>query len=135
MTPTQKIPPQQGTGNFLTGLVFGALAGAAGYFFLKTEDGKSTRKKLSDEWERAKEDLAKSGVIQDATQSLPEAIQHTIQKIIEPKKMAHIKKVTEKEEAQEAEFVEDEVKTPLTTKTKKKVAPKKKTSSTKFKGV
>lgn len=75
------------SGNFLSGLFFGAVAGAAGYFFMKTEEGKKARKKLSEEWEKAKQDLSKSGVIEDATKSLPETIQHTIQHIIEPSKV------------------------------------------------
>jgi gas vesicle protein len=67
--------------------VFGAVAGAASFFFLKTEEGKKARKRLSEEWEKAKEELANSGALKDVTKSLPETFQHTIEHIIEPKRM------------------------------------------------
>lgn len=86
------------TGNFLTGLLFGAAAGAAGYFFMKTEEGKKAREKLSEEWEKAKEDMAKSGAIEDVTKSLPQTIQHTIQRIIEPKNMKVVDDAPSQEE-------------------------------------
>ncbi|MEO8581345.1 MAG: hypothetical protein ABI425_02060 [Patescibacteria group bacterium] len=78
---------KQTSGNFFSGLMFGAIAGAASYFFLKTEEGKKARQKLAEEWEKAKEEMAKSGAIEDATKSLPETVQHTIEHIIEPKRL------------------------------------------------
>ena len=78
---------QHSSGNFFTGLMFGAIAGAASYFFLKTEEGKKARQRLAEEWEKAKEDMAKSGAIEDVTKSLPEQVQHTIEHIVEPKRM------------------------------------------------
>ncbi len=74
-------------GNFFTGLLFGAVAGAAGYFFLKTDEGKKARVRLLEEWEKAKVEMSESGVIQDVTKSLPETVQHTIEHIVEPQKM------------------------------------------------
>lgn len=74
------------TGGFFSGLMFGAMAGALGYYLLKTEDGKKAREKLNEEWEKAKSQMQESGVIEDATKSLPETIQHTIQHITGPKK-------------------------------------------------
>lgn len=106
---------KQHGGSFFSGLMFGALAGAASYFFLKTEEGKKARKRLTEEWEKAKEEMSQSGAIEDVTKSLPETVQHTIEHIIEPKKM--IKTTTIRR-----------------TPAKKVEAPKKKESK-KFKGV
>lgn len=74
------------SGGFFSGLLFGAVAGALGYFLLGTEEGKSARKRLGEEWEKAKEKLAEEGVISSPDQSLTEVVQESIHHVIEPQK-------------------------------------------------
>lgn len=111
---------KQTHGSFFTGLMFGAIAGAASYFFLKTEEGKKARQKLATEWEKAKEEMSKNGTITDVTKSLPEQVQHTIEHIIEPKTIDPKRLVKT---------------TTIPRSTKKVIAPKKKETTKKFKGV
>lgn len=111
-------------GSFFTGLMFGAVAGAASYFFLKTEEGKKARRRLMEEWEKAKEEMSKSGAIEDVTKSLPETVQHTIEHIIEPK---HMSKTVDREKLVRTTTIKR-------TPSKKSDAPKKKETK-KFKGV
>lgn len=54
---------------------------------MKTEEGKKARKRLKEEWEKARHELATNGAIKDATKSLPETVQHTIEHIIDPNKL------------------------------------------------
>lgn len=125
-------PPSQGAGSFLTGVFFGAVAGACGYFLFGTDEGKKARRRLNEEWEKAKQEMAKSGVIQDSAQSLPDAIQHTIQRIIEPKKH-HSQYASQNLEA--SKTVVDVEPTQKTSSVDKKKSVVKKSSSKKFKGV
>lgn len=130
---------KQASGGFFTGLFFGAAAGVASYFFLKTDEGKKARQKLGEEWERAKEEMAKTGVIEDVTKTLPEAIQHTIEKIVEPK--SSIKTIvmpTEKKAEHVVEKVVEKMapvkKTVKTIKKPESAPAKKKAETKKFKG-
>lgn len=76
----------QSSGGFLSGVMFGALAGVAGFFLMGTDEGKKARKKLAEKWEQAKHDLAQDGVIDDVTKNLPEFMHHTIEHIVMPTK-------------------------------------------------
>lgn len=107
---------ESSSGSFLTGLIFGVAAGAVGFYLLKTDEGKKAKQKLMDEWEKAKDQLVDQGVI-PKNMELPQVIQHTIQRMIEPPKKKMVKVLDEKE--------------PGNPKTKKK----KPDSGKKFKGV
>lgn len=69
-------------------MLFGAVAGLAGYFFFGSQEGKTARARLISEWERAKGALVDEGVLtpDQADQSLPELIEHTLHTIVEPPK-------------------------------------------------
>lgn len=54
----------QDQGNFLTGFTFGLFAGAMGYFLFGTQKGEEMRQQISQEWEQAKEEMVKSGVVE-----------------------------------------------------------------------
>lgn len=77
---------QHHSSGFLSGLLFGAVAGVAGYYFLGTEEGKKARQKLMEEWEDAKDYMVEQGVIEAADKTLPQMLQHTIQRVVEPPK-------------------------------------------------
>lgn len=67
-------------GSFLNGFTIGLFAGAAGYFLFGTDKGISVRKKLAVEWERAKKDLEKEGVLKEG-EGLREIVADTVKKI------------------------------------------------------
>ena len=48
---------QQKPHSFLNGLVIGFLAGAASYFLLKTEEGRSLKHSFKQKWSQTKQDL------------------------------------------------------------------------------
>lgn len=51
------VPEQEEGGSFLTGFVFGALAGACGLFFFGTKQGKDAIKGFNKEWDEVKKKL------------------------------------------------------------------------------
>jgi hypothetical protein len=56
--------------SFSIGFSLGLLSGVVGYYLYGTKEGKSLRIKLASEWEKSKDYLAKSGIIDPKTQSL-----------------------------------------------------------------
>lgn len=51
-------------GSFLNGFSIGLFAGAAGYFLFGTNKGNDVRKQLATEWEKARVELEKDGVLE-----------------------------------------------------------------------
>ncbi len=98
-----------GGGNFLSGLLFGAVAGAVGYFLFGTEEGKKARGKLSEEWESAKGKLVEEGVVSQNTITLGETVHEVIHHVIEtPKRrMPSRKTVIEKKKELEKKVKEE----------------------------
>ncbi len=73
----EEYPAQQGS--FVSGFTIGLMAGAAGYFLFGTQRGTAIRKQLIKEWEGAKENMVKEGVIADNQISLRGVIQQFVQ--------------------------------------------------------
>ena len=67
-------------GNFLTGFTIGLFAGAGGYFTFGTKKGDQVRQQLMKEWEKAKSDLVKQGVIEEG-KSLRELLYEVVEKL------------------------------------------------------
>jgi len=67
-------------GNFLTGFTIGLFAGAGGYFIFGTKKGDQVRQQLMKEWEKAKSDLVKQGVIEEG-KSLRELLYEVVEKL------------------------------------------------------
>lgn len=67
-------------GSFLSGFSVGLFAGAAGLFLFGTDNGKKLRKELNEEWDGAKESLAKEGIIENADESLGEVLKSLFKK-------------------------------------------------------
>jgi gas vesicle protein len=67
-------------GSFLNGFAVGLLAGAMGYFLFGTDRGSDIRENLNIEWEKAKTELEKEGVITEG-KSLRELIVAKINEI------------------------------------------------------
>lgn len=88
-------PKSSGGGNFLSGMMFGAIAGAVGYFLFGTEKGKQAREKLSEEWKNAKDQFVEDGVIVPP-ESIPQTVQKVIEHVIEPQKVTSTKKTATK---------------------------------------
>ena len=102
-------------GSFLNGFTVGLLAGAVGYFLFGTNKGTDVRKNLAAEWEKAKGELEKEGVIEEG-RSLKEMITGAINKISDSAKTQ----------------IPNNKSQP---KSKSKISNSKKTTKKKFKGV
>ncbi|MEN8252753.1 MAG: hypothetical protein ABFQ62_00030 [Patescibacteria group bacterium] len=72
-------------GSFLNGFTVGLFAGAAGYFLFGTKKGDSVRTQLAKEWEKAKGELEKEGVIESG-KGLKEMIGDAVGKLSTPTK-------------------------------------------------
>lgn len=72
---------QQQSNSFLTGFALGLFAGAAGYYLYATDRGKKLREHLVSEWENAKVQLTKEGVIDRPNVSLREFVYEVMAKM------------------------------------------------------
>lgn len=72
---------QHQSNSFLTGFAVGLFAGAAGYYLYATDRGKKLREHLVSEWQTAKVQLVKEGVIDRPDVSLREFIGEVMNKI------------------------------------------------------
>ncbi len=70
-------------GGFVAGFSVGLFAGAAGYFLFATPQGAKLRKQLIEEWESAKDYMAKEGVITDSKLSLRDFLQNFFQEVFQ----------------------------------------------------
>ena len=77
---TSNSPYSSDQGGFVAGFSVGLFAGAAGYFLFATPQGAKLRKQLMQEWETAKDYMAKEGVT-DGRISLREFLQDFFQEV------------------------------------------------------
>jgi gas vesicle protein len=63
----------------MNGFTIGMLAGAGGYFLFATDHGRKVRQQIVQEWEEAKKNLVKDGVISSTNVSLREFLQQVFQ--------------------------------------------------------
>jgi hypothetical protein len=68
------------TGSFTTGFTLGLFAGAAGYYLFGTEQGAKLRKQIVAEWNIARVDLAKEGVLPSPNVSLRQFVSDLLNK-------------------------------------------------------
>lgn len=73
---------QSDNSSFATGFALGLFMGAAGYYFFATEQGHRLRKQLAEEWEVAKTQLAKEGLLTNQNISLRDFIHDLYQKTL-----------------------------------------------------
>lgn len=74
---------QADQGSFPTGLVVGFLAGAVGYFLIRTKEGKEIREKFAGHWHELRESLVAEGKLSKEEQDIPDYIRAFRAKISE----------------------------------------------------
>lgn len=74
-------PPEQSS--FVAGFSLGLIAGAAGYFLFATERGAKVRKQLITEWEGAKDQMVKEGVLPNKQVSIRQFLQNMFEEVFQ----------------------------------------------------
>ncbi len=105
------------SGSFATGFMLGIFAGAAGYFAFGTKRGTTLRKRLQDEWLSAQEHLAQTNIEEHSATQKAQSVFSQAKHLIENALSSF--------DVLDSHEVEQE----------KKVAKKKRTRSSRFRGV
>lgn len=107
-------------GSFTTGFTLGILSGAAGFFLFATKQGKKVREELSQEWESARDQLKKDGVIENAKASLSETVKSVMDNFSKPTVSSPIVTVENLDETSSKKSARSTKKRKYTRKTVKK---------------
>lgn len=119
------IKEQNHKTDFSSGFLVGVLAGFAGYFLTKTEEGSMMRKKFDKEWKTARKKLVKEGVIHDDNATIADLFEMAKSKIAEAVGEDFLVEQTAKNEKAKSRTRSKKKKTKRVSKTEKTAKKKK----------